>query len=895
MNQNLTTLLENGYSLLTPTMRMSRVLNNQYANFRMNSGALAWESADILPWQTWLNRFWENRSIGSSNIPVYLNTAQQLSVWLQIIENPTYAEHILQAQNVARQAMQAFELSHLWNIPLFPEDVYINHDVRAFQIWANEYLSQCQRNNWIDDARLPEFLIKGLQQDKSTIDMKIAIVGHDKLLPQQIALLDALRQNGAEVIIEKAGSRNNSVRTLSFIDSEEEIRAAAEWAAKIVEEDSATSVGIIVPDLQAKRTLIEDGFDDVLAAADILLAAEPESKVYSISLGQPLSSYSVIATALAILELVRQSADYDDISKVLLSPYITGAHKEASRRAQLDAVLREFGEEKISVQHLVFLSEGYITEHNRSDDFLACLQALSLLTNDLPRVQSRHEWAQVMRDCLAVFAWPGERSLNSAEYQTIEAWQKLMSQFVSLDGVCAAGSFSAALSQLRQLSQTASFQPETSESSIQLMGHAGAAGMEFEHLWVLGLHEEAWPGPIKANPFIPLTLQKEHNLPAASAESQFEYAREISAALIASSVNTIFSYPRNEADRNLKPSSLIRPYINESGLSACDVGPHYSQLIHDSQLIEEFNDDNAPALAAGLYSGGGSALFKDQAACSFRAFAKHRLHARSLAEVDIGLNALERGLIVHELMQNFWSSVQTSAQLQSLSSEQETKLVRAAIRKALIPWRRQKPETFTDRFTQLEEQRLQSLASERLALEKKRDDFRVVAREEKRELSLADIEIRTRIDRVDEISGSRQVIIDYKTGNASVSAWFDERPEDPQLPLYTICSDRDIAAIAFASVKPGNPRFIGVSTEEHILPDVKPLAKLKYRAGDDDWDALLSEWRAILTGIGTQFRQGDARVNPKNQNTCRYCDLHAFCRVHEIKPLIVEEAIDSNE
>ncbi len=895
MNESFLTLLEKGYSLLTPTMRMSRVLSNQYAIYRLNSGALAWESADILPWQTWLHRFWENYSIGRSDVPVYLNSAQQQSIWLQIIESSTYAAHILQAQNVARQAMQAWELSHLWNIPLFPDEVYINHDVRAFQIWANDYQTLCERNNWVDDACVPGILMQNLKEDETAINMKLALIGHDNLLPQQLSLLEALKQKGAEVTVEESLSRNRSVRSLSFIDSEDEIRAAAEWAASIVEEDFTASVGIIVPDLHAKRAEIEDGFDDVLTPEDILLAAESASKAYSISLGQPLSTYPVVATALAILELVGQKADYEDISKVLLSPYIKSSQKEKSRRAQLDAILREFGEEKTSLRQILFLSNGHIAEQSRSEDFLSCMQSLSELNNDLPRVQSLHKWAKVITRCLAVFDWPGERSLNSAEYQAIEAWQKLMSQFVSLDGVCRVGGFRAALGQLRQLSQNVSFQPETSESSIQIMGHAGAAGMEFENLWVLGLHEEAWPKPIRPNPFIPLALQKEHELPAASADNQFDYAREIGNKLIASSVNTIFSYPRNESDRSLKPSPLIRSYLDENDDFPFVVSPHYSELIFDSKLIEELNDENAPALRPGLYSGGGSALFKDQAACAFRAFARHRLYARGLAEPDIGLNALERGLIVHELMQNFWNKVQTLSQLKSLSDDEEAEIVLVAIRKALTPWRRLKPETFTNRFMQLEEQRLQTLAGEWLKLEKQRDNFRVIASEEKRNFKLADIEIHTRIDRVDEIAGSQQVIIDYKTGNASVSSWFDERPEDPQLPLYTISSEKNIAAIAFASLKPGKSRFIGVSAEEHVLPEVKSLAKLKNRVEIENWDVLVSEWRAILLRIGMQFRQGDARVNPKNQNTCQYCDLQAFCRVHEIKPLILDEASSANE
>ena len=64
---------------------------------------------------------------------------------------------------------------------------------------------------------------------------------------------------------------------------------------------------------------------------------------------------------------------------------------------------------------------------------------------------------------------------------------------------------------------------------------------------------------------------------------------------------------------------------------------------------------------------GGADLFKDQAACPFRAFAKHRLSAKSLAEPDIGLNPMDRGQLVHDCLQCFWGKIRTHQKLIDLT------------------------------------------------------------------------------------------------------------------------------------------------------------------------------------------------------------------------------------
>ena len=114
---------------------------------------------------------------------------------------------------------------------------------------------------------------------------------------------------------------------------------------------------------------------------------------------------------------------------------------------------------------------------------------------------------------------------------------------------------------------------------------------------------------------------------------------------------------------------------------------------------------------------------------------------------------------------------------------------------------------------------------------------------------------------------------------------FTARPDDPQLPLYAIAAKEDVAAVAFARIKTGDMRFMGLTRE-----DVK-LAKAKTA---ESWGGLFEQWKNELNRLAREFADGVAPVDPKRSlKTCRHCDLQPLCRVHErIAALEDDEAGD---
>ena len=71
--------------------------------------------------------------------------------------------------------------------------------------------------------------------------------------------------------------------------------------------------------------------------------------------------------------------------------------------------------------------------------------------------------------------------------------------------------FAQALSRLGELAAASPFQVENEGAPIQIMGLLEATGLRFDHLWIMGLHDEALPAAANPNPFLPISCSGNSN------------------------------------------------------------------------------------------------------------------------------------------------------------------------------------------------------------------------------------------------------------------------------------------------------------------------------------------------------------------------------------------------
>jgi ATP-dependent helicase/nuclease subunit B len=823
-------------TVVTPNPRLSRVLTSEFDSFQAGKGLTVWEAPDILPFGALVERLWEDALYSGlgDKLPLLLTPEQELLLWQEVIAS----SGLLFTGTAAAHCRDAWALLHQWRIGAAKG----NEDHFAFSEWVKQY--QKETRDDIDSARLPD-LVAGLL-DKLKKPKLLVAYAFDIMPPQTAEFL----RHFEFVEVKPEAVQGSSLRT-AFPSAKEELETAAIWARTRLEEGCAR-IGVVVPRLETRRKEVVRVFSRVMRPGCHLPGAEKAPLPFNVSLGEPLSSHPLVDAALGLLDLSFHSVEFERASKLLRSPFLAGAESEMARRATLDVRLRRNLGATVTLPKLIAFAEPCPLLRQ-------ALEKVFALAGQVGE-KSPSEWARHFSALLEAAGFPGERSLDSEEFQTRAKWHEVLGEFARLERVSKKISSPKAFSILKGLCADTLFQPESPDAPIQVLGVFESAGLRFDCLWVSGLIDEAWPLAARPNPFIPIALQKKAGIPQASAEGSLEFGRRITQEWAGSAEEVVFSSPEKEEDRDLAPSPLILSIEKFSAL--VPDFPRYRDLLFASKKLESFEDSKAPAVQVKQVRGG-TRVLADQAACPFRAFARWRLAAEALEEPAPGLDARKRGSLLHHLMKHLWGSLKNSA---SLLHDLEPAIASAAA--AAV-----KELGLEGRFAELERERLARLAREWLEIEKKRVGFEVIFIEQRQTIAVAGLEFSGRIDRMDRLEKGGHALIDYKTGQATRNAWLGERPDDPQLPLYAVSAPERIDAVAFARLNPGEMAFRGFSKEKNLLPKVE-----LYR----DWRGLLDQWREETKRLGAAFAAGDARVDPKYAlKTCRLCDLQTLCRVYE--------------
>lgn len=886
--------LNSGATLVTVNRRLARKMAAEHAAQKTAAGVPAWETPQIFPYRAWVEKLYDSLVFHSDSAtldkwPGPLSESQELWLWESIIRQSEYGGELLQAGAAAGTAQGARAICLQWHLDLEMISELPPPDTEAFIHWSLQFEEACRSKNWCEPARLPDLVAEAIRQGCIRTPGDIILAGFDEISPQLESLLLTIESAGTRVSMLEWPPPASEVACQGLADMESEITQAVLWARKLLETDPEKRIGVIVLDLEAARQKIIRIFDDILHPGLVCHTGEDLERLYNISLGPPLGDYPMIQTALGVLENAGAPISVEFVTQLLRSPFLGGAQTELTRRSLLDRDLRKHGETELGM-HQVLEAAGQAGCRLLEKQ----LRAFIRISETLPQKQPPSGWAQSFSAMLGALEWPGERSLSSTAFQTHDAWQDGLARFAGMDRVMGPISHGHAVRGLRRLLADTAFQPETGDLPIQVMGVLESAGETFDAAWIMGLHSENWPPPPRPNPLIPIWVQRKANVGHASAERELAYARRVTERLLTCAPRVVISYPRRQGDAQLFPSPLIRQFFQKSqAFQPLAVSGFWKEMLA-SAVIEQQSDPNGPAIRDGEFIRGGTGLLKAQAACPFSAFARYRLGAKPLEIPSPGLNAAERGSLVHRCLQLIWESLGAHATLMEKSDADLRAEIEAAVQTALKADAQLKPRTFTDRFLAIEKERLIALLEEWMGLERQRAPFFIQAGEAALPVTIGGICLKTFADRIDRLADGRLVIIDYKTGTPSPKDWFTERMSEPQLPLYAVSLDAPPAAVLFGQVRKGESRFMGISEEEHLAPGVGKIGKETCFSGQYATIAeLLPQWRAELQELAAEVKAGYAVVSPNvPQENCRYCDLGLLCRIKEKE--LLESAREPN-
>ena len=904
--------LENGHVLVTGNSRLSRVIAGQYGQWRVNRGDELWPRPSIFSWNSWLESLWETAGLfGLPGTDAAVPGHRQLiSLWEDVLRRDALSGYLLHPESLAGQLNDTLKAITEWKVdisdPAWSGDKNENH--AAFLQWKSAFARRCQRDNWITPEDRGVLLVEAVRSSPDLFTACIDLLGFDQFSPGQADLLMALAESGTGICRLNIKSRQDKAYLWQSRDPKHELQKMARWVRYWSEKDPGCSIAVVVPDLQSRREVVERQLTDILSPTK---HAGQSENPWNISMGMPLSRLPMIESAFDLLKLFRYRIDIQDVGRVLRSPWIRGGVSERNPRALLEKCLRANYPRQLKLSELQYRA-AEIKQHDcqnqplapsehkprawNSPELSGILKQLENFSSDFQGYAPPSAWAERIDRLLASLGWPlageSEDGLASmvedhdSNWQTLQAWRDALRDLASLDVTRTKISRKDAIYQLQLICRERIFQPHTSAAAIQVLGVYEASGLRFDHLWVMGLHIDNWPGNARPNPFIPGRLQVLADMPHSSPGRELEIARIVTRRLLETAPDCVFSYPGQLEGESVFPS----PLLDLEEIVVTEQVPGWQGDNWQTRIAAAGKPRLYPLLMPAELGDrearGGSSILKHQALCPFSAFASNRLAADGLESPVDGISPMLHGSLLHGVLELFWKQTRSRLALEHLSVDILSERVRRCVEEVVQGERglQQRPA-----FQGVEADRLYRLVLAYLRLELERDDFEVVAFEKEIQPDIGGRNVRLIIDRVDKLSTGEEIIMDYKSGKVEPKNWFGDRPADPQLPLYAITAEKTPVAVVFAVIRDDGCAYKGVVRNTGVLPGLPPkITRLNQYLEDagKNMPETIDNWRQILHRLMSDFLAGKASIDPRDgRKTCdnTYCDLQSLCRFGELE------------
>ena len=851
-------------------------------------GPSAWQPARALSWQQFTTGLFNDLALSGDESHVLLNEAQEHHLWREIIA-ATQPDSLTSTDSLAELARSSWHLASAYNATQRLAATANTDDTRTFAAWATDFTARCKKTDVLSLAQLDSVLLTHLQRNSLAAPAQIHLAAFDDPTPSQSALIEALRALGTTIIDHKIGcpmpgfsdmgSQNprstTSLRASIIVPTErDELFLAARWIRSFLEQhrEQNKSIAVLVPSLDDDRAQLELIFREVLTPELESIHADLSSTPWQFSTGLPLASLPLIQPVLELAQWAHAPLSLDRISALLLSPFL-GIASDRNLAAQFDAaVLRRSTLLRPELDLIAILTLADTKSHIALlPAWLRNFYLQVTRAGNLESLRSLAEWSEFLRGLIHAVQWPGERTLTAVEFEATRAWDSVLDLLSTLDYSGNRVSLATFLESLDRQTRVTNFSGPSTHAPVQVMSIEDAAGSIFDAVLFLRATDANWPRSPKPHPLLSWHLQQQLNMPGVSSAASTAQARSFTTNLLARSGATLFLSAAENEDGHLRPTTLISE-LEIPSIAANDLvsSPPAAEPIPAEAFV-----DAAPLPAPPTNTRGGSRVLKLQAACGFLAFAELRLQSCELSPRSPGFDALESGNFVHKVLQRFWNTVQTQQNLRAQSLADRHHLLTQCIDAAFVA--QPHATNWDTAYLALQKQRLHSLLNRWLELELDRSPFTVSTTEQKADIEVGPLTLSVRMDRIDKVDlpDGRHgfVFVDYKTSYAtSPKNWESPRPDDPQLPLYTLTTaPGELQALTFAKIRPGQQaEWLGYQSTPGLLP-IKTVFDLPQK---------IDAWRDTLTQLANAFYSGDATVSPKDfAQNCKHCAQRLVCRL----------------
>ncbi len=797
-------------------------------------------------------RLWRSRA---QHYPAPISEAT-LRLTAALTQPPVSEQTNSENQAVLLQSLvDAWRLQHRYcqELPvLFAEP--LNSSQRFAQSWLHALASTLEEQHWISGAQVPRLLTQALKLSPEALRHhfpdQLWLVGFDQTEPALAELWTTLSDCGVTIVqvAEPTQPTTESAR-VEAASATEEFRLAAVWARQILEAavapaspQSSPRIGIVHPNLQTVRGALAR----TLSAELHPLKPSNTSEIFAIGGGTPLANEPLCADALLFLRWGFNALATEPLQQLFTSgafaniPALTFA-PTLPRTCSLTTYAR-----------------------TAAADAPPIIIQLANQLRQLPTLATINQWLLHFRALLQLAGW-GESDLGSVAYQ---AWQQSLLILESPIPAPAPLSASQALTYVTDLMASHTFAPQNPEVPVLVLGSLESTGLQFTHLWVMGMQDVNWPAAAQANPLVPLSVQRQLGVPRVDSAGELRFAQSRIEHWRCSSERLIFSHALVAEDTTYECSALIsqEPKLETSSWSK-------TPLNTDTLVAQPYQESwvPVPVPAADAKISGGTRLLGNQAACPFKAFAVHRLQLDQPSPPHSFPDARERGIVVHSALQAYVEQFAAG-----LPTTPATTAELDAIAELVVA---QEYGRFPPSIRRLETDYLRQLLEQFQAFEIRRresdaEPIMISTNEQDATLQLGKLGLRLRIDRIDDHVNGKSVI-DYKTGAISINRLRDERLTQPQLAAYALAVP-DTEAVVLYQVGAQEVKAQTLGSIDLGLQKSK-ANQLSAQAFAD----LKQHWQQQLAQLSQEFEDGVATVAP-SADACQYCHLHSLCRIDHL-------------
>lgn len=828
-------MMSEGTVIITPNNRLSDTLLAHYLTL---SGKTVCPKPACFAYPTFLKHAFKKLVHHTPHMkhPRLLAESQSRRLWRFVLTNSAYEEA---SPELIDALQQTFTICENWLISLPHPYFQINTQTQQYEHFHLAFQAALDKHQAITEAQLARYFLK--QSTFQTIH-SMAWICFDDYTPSQKALQNHCMHLGIQ---QQHIELKTVSRPTSFQYPAEDEYTEFSHASLFVQKQldlGATRVAIIVPDLAQQAPKIKRHLKRYF-----------RNDLFNFSLGKPLTDYPLVAHALQWLQIEPLTITHHQVKLLLTSPYLVAGESEIHTRSQLLKQSPQLSERIISFEQFK------LAIHKRSPQLFKALNDLMTY----PKTASPHDWTTLFLTRLKQLGFPGQRGLNSTQYQCLERFRLLFDEFVGLSWIDSQMDQQTALATFHDLASHCIFQPEKSASPIQVLGLLEAAGCTFDAIWFCHATQQTLPHKTHYNPFIPIALQRETKMPYSDAKQELNLAEKRLNRFACVSDCVVYSYPMRAQDLPMLPSTFIThlPLLPKR---------HHEQAT--TVLLQEAAESYHYPLAPFETNRGGSSRLSHQALCPFRAFAHHRLHATDYPKLTDGLDASTRGQIIHSALEAFWQAVGSHQALLSYNEKAIQNILTQAIENALKPLIQRQTYSFPEPVAAIERDRLKQLINQLIHWEKSREAFQIDALEKNFTLQLNALEFRIRLDRVDILPSGEKWIIDYKSRLPSPLPFDEERPEHPQLLLYALL-DHTIKGLIYIELKQNQINCKGFLEEKNHSTAIRTIKS------ETSWETYQTLWRERLTKLADEFTEGHCPPAPIKKSTCQDCPYHALCRI----------------